>query len=276
VCEGCGDVVHDNAQYTCPIGSRFQDITRGVYGAKAVATLISSWSTVCNVLQSSLQFQCTPCPASTYSLLGGASSGEPGNATDIACHPCSEGADCSSGDGRVVAAKGYWGTGGCQGVSDAGVICHLHGTCSLHCMLTYESLLVLVRALPEECLSSCVPPCAAVVSGIDANSTGVAHFLSCPELYCCEGKPSPDNPWPCDSISPCARNRTGPLCGHCVSGLTEVFGSPVCVPRRECSFSQVGCAQCLANVVVVVAATAVVVAVRHAHVLRVGVFVSNC
>jgi hypothetical protein len=142
-------------------------------------------------------------------------------------------------------------------------------------MLTYESLLVLVRALPEECLSSCVPPCAAVVSGIDANSTGVAHFLSCPELYCCEGKPSPDNPWPCDSISPCARNRTGPLCGHCVSGLTEVFGSPVCVPRRECSFSQVGCAQCLANVVVVVAATAVVVAVRHAHVLRVGVFVSS-
>ena len=87
----------------------------------------------------------------------------------------------------------------------------------------------------------------AVVSGVDANNTAVTHFLPCPDLYCCEGKPSPGNPWPCDSISPCARNRTGPLCGHCAPGFTEVFGSPVCIPKRECSFSQVGCPCCVSS-----------------------------
>ncbi len=63
--------------------------------------------------------------------------------------------------------------------------------------------------------------------------------MACPSLYCCEGAPSPHNPWPCDRISPCARNRTGLLCSHCQPGMTELLGSPTCIPNEECTNSKV-------------------------------------
>jgi hypothetical protein len=93
---------------------------------------------------------------------------------------------------------------------------------------------------PFHCLHSIPVVGDAVVLDPAANNTALAHFLPCPDLYCCEGKASPSNPWPCDSVSSCARNRTGVLCGHCQPGMTEVFGSPTCVPLRECTHMEVG------------------------------------
>ena len=99
----------------------------------------------------------------------------------------------------------------------------------------FGSLLLLLLLIPTCCVMWCTE--ALRVPG-NASSVDI-HFLPCPDLYCCEGKPSPHNPWPCDSISPCARNRTGVLCSQCQPGMTEVFGSPACIPDRECSNSHV-------------------------------------
>jgi hypothetical protein len=97
--------------FTCPVGSRFVDASRGAFGARATTAVFSLWSSMCIMLQSTVQFECDPCPPMTYSLEGGVSDGSPGNASDVQCHGCGPGADCSRGDGTVVAAKGYWGTG---------------------------------------------------------------------------------------------------------------------------------------------------------------------
>ena len=87
--------------------------------------------------------------------------------------------------------------------------------------------------------------CMAVVADPEVNSnSALVHFLPCPDMYCCEGKASPTNPLPCDSVSACARNRTGTLCSHCQPGMTEVFGSPACVPLRRCTYVEVGFVQC--------------------------------
>jgi hypothetical protein len=115
VCDGCGDVQRSGTtHFTCPVGSRFVDGARGAFGPKATTAVFSLWSSMCVMLQSSLQFQCLPCPAMTYTLFGGHSDGSPGNISGVVCQPCGAGADCSTGDGRVVAAKGYWGTGTCR------------------------------------------------------------------------------------------------------------------------------------------------------------------
>ena len=112
MCEACGEVVHSGGTlYSCPVGSRFLDATRGAYGPGATSGLYSLGSSTitCLTRQSSLQFQCIPCPLMTYGLTGGVSNGAPGNASNVVCHACGPGSDCSAGDGQVTAAKGFWG-----------------------------------------------------------------------------------------------------------------------------------------------------------------------
>ena len=101
----------------------------------------------------------------------------------------------------------------------------------------------LCALIPSESHGLSIPAleCMAVVADPEVNnSSALVHFLPCPDMYCCEGKASPTNPWPCDSVSACARNRTGTLCSHCQPGMTEVFGSPACVPLRRCTYVEVG------------------------------------
>ncbi len=95
---------------------------------------------------------------------------------------------------------------------------------------------VSLRAIPPSflCPPSWLRP--PVVSSPETPSLAQAHFLKCPDLYCCEG---PGSAWPCEGISPCARNRTGPLCSHCLPGMTEVFGTPTCIPDEQCDSFQV-------------------------------------
>ncbi len=47
-----------------------------------------TWSHLCNMLVSELQFQCIPCIANTYSLARGHSDGQPRNASLFECLPC--------------------------------------------------------------------------------------------------------------------------------------------------------------------------------------------
>jgi hypothetical protein len=112
MCEACGEVVHSGGTlYSCPVGSRFQDATRGAYGPGATSGLYLLGASRCVTRQSSLQFQCVSCSHMTYGLTGGVSNGTPGNASDVVCHVCGPGSDCSAGKGKVVAAKGFWGVG---------------------------------------------------------------------------------------------------------------------------------------------------------------------
>ena len=109
-CFQCGDVTTSGStRFTCPTGSRFDDINSGSFGNKSAATFFSDWSLVCTIRYSMLQFQCSPCPNQEYSFEAGYSDGRPGMQSPVQCHQCPVGGDCSSGLGDVVALPGYWG-----------------------------------------------------------------------------------------------------------------------------------------------------------------------
>lgn len=58
-------------------------------------------------------------------------------------------------------------------------------------------------------------------------------FIRCPDGYCCIGDESTD--WPCTSIASCGGNREGRLCGRCMSGFSEAYGTLACVPNERCN-----------------------------------------
>lgn len=53
-------------------------------------------------------------------------------------------------------------------------------------------------------------------------------FQHCPQKYCCSSLP-------CSSMSECAPNREGVLCGRCREGYSEDFFSTFCLSNKECS-----------------------------------------
>ena len=106
----CGPVVlSGNTLFTCPMGSQFVDVDGGSYGHGAMTNVFTSWAPYCPMLHSVLEFHCTPCPLLQYSFEAGYSTGHPGEHSELTCHPCPIGGDCSGGLGRVVAMPGYWG-----------------------------------------------------------------------------------------------------------------------------------------------------------------------
>ena len=48
--------------------------------------------------------------------------------------------------------------------------------------------------------------------------------------YCCD-----NTRFPCTSMSSCAGNRHGPLCGDCAPGYVDNLGSAVCGPVASCA-----------------------------------------
>ena len=112
----CGDVSTTATHLWCPLASNFEDKYHGLYGptgAYPVTTPYCAEQVYSDILVSTLQFQCTQCPAGTYALQRGFSNGTAGGGNAFPCVPCPAGATCS--DGAVVAAAGYWGA------SDGGV-----------------------------------------------------------------------------------------------------------------------------------------------------------
>ena len=71
--------------------------------------------------------------------------------------------------------------------------------------------------------------------GSSINSSAGASrvaFSLCPSGYCCG---EPDSSWPCTAIDTCSNNRQGVLCGSCLPGYGEAFGSTRCVPDEQCN-----------------------------------------
>ena len=113
--------------FQCPTASNFVDDFNGLYGPDGAYPASSLYCSAApfitqgivylaftEVLVSTLQFQCQPCPLDTYSVFAGNSSGIPGGASNITCVPCPFGGVCLSG--AVAATPGRWGGGGADGV----------------------------------------------------------------------------------------------------------------------------------------------------------------
>ncbi|XP_028399395.1 uncharacterized protein LOC114522838 [Dendronephthya gigantea] len=64
--------------------------------------------------------------------------------------------------------------------------------------------------------------------GYKANAS--IKFAQCPPGYCCDSKD-------CVSYDSCHGNRTGTLCGHCASGMSDGLFSSSCISNAKCSVS---------------------------------------
>lgn len=95
----------------CSTGASFVDSFKGLYGIDGAYLVESAYCVghPNNILMSTLSFECEACGAGRYSVVGGASNGEPGQATAVVpCLPCPVGGLCPSGS-SVLAAPGHWG-----------------------------------------------------------------------------------------------------------------------------------------------------------------------
>lgn len=67
---------------------------------------------------------------------------------------------------------------------------------------------------------------------VSVTANTVVHYYKCPSHYCC------DQPEGCAKVDKCVNNRTGVLCGECLSGFTHAFAlNGACV--LPCSPAQV-------------------------------------
>jgi predicted outer membrane repeat protein len=64
--------------------------------------------------------------------------------------------------------------------------------------------------------------------GVATTSAIALSFHRCPRGYCCAKAP-------CASITACATNRTGTLCGSCALGFSQTVGSTACRLSVECN-----------------------------------------
>jgi hypothetical protein len=98
------------SRLTCPAGSNIFDSFRGLYGNDGSYPVQSSYCSnpPSSILMSTLSFGCEACGPGLYSLAGGASNGQPGQAALAPCLPCPIGGLCLSG-ARVSATPGHWG-----------------------------------------------------------------------------------------------------------------------------------------------------------------------
>jgi hypothetical protein len=99
-------------QLQCPTASNFLDDLDGLYGSDGAYLVYSEYCrsndpTVDQVLVSSLEFTCAPCPNGTYSVFAGSSNGTPKQKINFPCLPCPHGGTCLSG--VPIAVSGYWG-----------------------------------------------------------------------------------------------------------------------------------------------------------------------
>lgn len=105
-----GEVRHeanDTVHFVCPKGSRFRDIVRGLYGTGSVASLDQRTLKYSYPRRSRLDFVCDACADGFYALVGGTSTGAPGQASNPPCTICPFGGRCRGG--LVAASSGFWG-----------------------------------------------------------------------------------------------------------------------------------------------------------------------
>ena len=92
-----------------------------------------------------------------------------------------------------------------------------------------------LKSKEERCLSCPVgADCNSEYPSPRPNYWGYRHkegrirMVRCPEKYCCSGSEH------CQSLTSCAKGRTGTLCGRCKANTTESLFSPSCVSIRKC------------------------------------------
>lgn len=155
-----------------------------------------TWSHLCNMLVSELQFQCIPCTANTYSLGRGHSDGQPLNASKFQCNTCASPCLCLTASASACPLS----RGCCACVAFCGSFYDaVAGPYGGNCASVRGDVVADVGfwgATDPETVASGLP---------------TASFVQCPSLYCCRKAP-------CGAIDACAENREGRLCGRCKPG----------------------------------------------------------
>ena len=80
-----GNVTMIDAVFVCPVGAGFEDVYGGLYGSGAYGVPDIACG---NVLVSELEFQCTACSGTAYSMQNGSSTGIRNDRSAFSCFPC--------------------------------------------------------------------------------------------------------------------------------------------------------------------------------------------
>ena len=112
MCEACGEVVHSGGTlYTLSGWVQVPGRHTGCLWSWGHLWAVQPWVIHHYLSHPAVESAVSVHPLSPYDLrlTGGVSNGAPGNASNVVCHACGPGSDCSAGDGQVTAAKGFWG-----------------------------------------------------------------------------------------------------------------------------------------------------------------------